>query len=599
MKTNINKVLTRAQSAAMIRKVKDTKRIGTGGFTFNMSTEFFNIERLGMTDKEKAVSLLKKGDIILGNEKFDNSKKMFSLAVRWSGEVCLVLNGEEDEHGWMSGAISVFGCYKCNIEDVDKAIAACRVMNIMYDMYDRQSWFKYGAAKMALELGAPEEEAFWISHYISYQQSMLLTSEEVLTSSIQDIWDALRIDNDVAIRLYHNLFCITKESPVPMNVLFSYGEELLDKYKEYEKEENKKCSDRCFYEEIYEVLYKKGYWELDAMHTSTINLIKQGKNRLAKLEYDIYSRNILESISATGIDKNKFDLLVPQSDISIDEFFCVLKNREFKSFVKSYNGKFVNIIDAMQKMLTSRDVKVKIESIYNDRWNLNMPGCFDALVESLPDLKGRTVSFGISPDIIKKFAQSSFENLSQFEAIEDSGLDLNERTNPSALLGFIKGVNSPEMDMWVLPKSDYRNLTMGDLTWCCQRIGGTGEDVCIEGWTDPYSVNIVFGSRSKDEFHAHTWVWETYDGGIVLDSIEGCSFVDYTIVAKLILELAQQMKEKGVRVFLSSISYGLTEDIVSYFKKRGLVSEVICPGSMSEYSYMDTEPGDKCWLIKV
>ena len=599
MKTNTNKTLTRSETASMSRKVKDTKRSGVGGLTFNMSSEFFNIKRLGMIEKEKAVSLLREGDIILGNEKFDNSKKMFSLIKRWGGRVYLYINGVEDEHGWLSEAVSVFNYYKCNIEDIDKAIAACRAMNVMYDMYGHQSWFKYGAAKMALDMGAPEEEAFLIAHYITYQQYMLLTSEEVQVSSIQDLWDVLRIDNDIAIRLYNDLFYITKEGPVPMSVLFSYGEGLLDKYKESAKEESKAYIDRCFYEEMYINLYKRGYWELDAYNDSTISLIKQGKNRLAKLEHDIYSRNIVECISATGIDKSKFDLLVPQSGRSVNEFFCVLKNKEFKSFVKSYNGKFVNLVDAMQKMLTSRGVKVEISPIHIDYWNLNIQGCFDALVENLPYLKGRTVKFGVSPSIIDRFAKSNFENLGQFKAIEDSGLDPDEKTSPSVLLGSIKGASAEEMDMWVLPKSDYRNLVIGNMTGCCQRIGGAGEDVCIEGWTDPYSVNAVFGSRSKDEFHAHIWVWETYHGDIVLDSVEGRSFVEHADVAKLILELTQQMKHKGVKVFLSNTSYGLTRDIVSYFKRRGLVSEAICPESVMEYSYMDTEPGDKCWLIKV
>lgn len=599
MKTNTNKTLTRAQAASMSRKIKDAKRSGVGGFTFNMSSEFFNVERLGMIDKEKAVSLLKGGDIIFGNERFDNSGKMFSLVKRWDGGIYLSINGDEDEHGWLSEAVSVFNYYKCNVESIDKAIAACRVMNMMYDTYGHQSWFKYGTAKMALDMDASEEEVFLIAHYMSYQQYMLLTSEEVSISSVQDLWDALRIDNDVAIRLYNDLFYITKEGSVPMKVLFSYGEELLSKYKESANEESKKYVDRCFYEDIYTNLYKRGYWELDAYNDLTISLIKQGKNRLAKLEYDIYSRNILECISATGIDKGKFNSLAPQSERSIDEFFYVLKNKEFKSFVKSYNGKFVNLIDAMQKMLTSRGVKVEISTIHVDYWNLNTPGCFDALVENLPYLKGRTVKFGVSPSVIDRFAQSKFENLGQFKTIVDSGLDPDEKTSPSALLTSIKWASVPEMDMWVLPKSDYRNLTIGVLTGCCQRIGGDGEDVCIEGWTDPYSVNVVFGSRPKDEFHAHTWVWETHHGDIVLDSIEGRSFVDYTIVAGLVLELAQQMKKKGVKVFIGDTSCGLTRDIVSYFKKRALVSEAICPESIVEYSYMDTEPGDKCWLIKV
>lgn len=599
MKTNTNKNLTRAQAIAMIKKVKNARRIGVGGYTSNAPTEFFNVKRFGMIDKEEAVSILKEGDVIFGNEKHDNSSKMFSLAARWNGEVCLIINGEESDHGWIYEALNVFGYYKCNIEGIDKAIAACRVINITYDMYGHQCWFKFGAAKLALDLGASEEEAFWIAHHISYQQYMLLTSEEVSISSAQDIWDALRIDNDVAIRLYNGLFYITKEGPVPMSALFSYGEELLNKYKESANEGSKKYADECFYEEMYASLYKRGYWELDAENHSTINLIKQGKNRLAKLEYDIYSRNILECIPATGIDKGKFGSLIPQSGRSVDEFFCVLKNDQFKKFAKSYNGKFVNLADAMCKMLTSKGVKVDISDLHNDYWNLNTSGSFDALVENLPDLNGRTVSFGISPDIIKKFAQSRFENLGQFKAIMDAGLDPDEKTDPSSLLKSIKGVNTPELDMWALPKPDYRNLVMGDITGCCQRIGGAGEDVCIEGWTDPYSINIVFGDRSKDEFYAHAWVWETSQGDIVLDSVEGRSFIDYKAVSELILELAQQMKNKRVRVFLSNTSYGLTKDVISHFKKRGLVSEAICPDSMSEYSYMDTWPGNKCWLIKV
>lgn len=599
MKTNTNKTLTRAQAASMSRKIKDAKRSNVGGFTFNMSSEFFNVERLGMIDKEKAVNLLKGGDVILGNEKFDNSSKMFSLVKRFDGGIYLSINGEEDEHGWLYEAISVFNYYTLDVESIDEAIAACSVMNSMYGLYGHQCWLKYGAAKMAITLGASEEEAFWIAHYISYQQYMLLTSEEVQVSSVQDLWDVLRIDNDVSIRLYNDLFYITKDGPVSVSILFSYGEDLLNKYEESTKEDNKKYIDKCFYEEMYINLYKKGYWEKDAYNDLTISLIKQGKNRLAKLEWDIYSRNILESISATGVDKNKFDLLVPKSDRSIDEFFCVLKNKEFKSFVKSYNGKFVNLVDAMQKMLTSKGVKVEISTIHIDYLNLNIPGCFDALIGNLQNLKGRTVKFGVPPSIIDRFAKSNFENLGQFKAIVDSGLDPDEKTGPSVLLGSIKGASVEEMDMWVLPKSDYRNLVIGDSTGCCQRIGGAGEDVCIEGWTDPYSVNVVFGSRPKDEFHAHTWVWETYHGDIVLDSIEGRSFVDYTIVAGLVLELVQQMKKKGVKVFIGDTSYGLTRDIVSYFKKRALVSEAICPESIVEYSYMDTEPGDKCWLIKV
>lgn len=592
MKTNTNKSLTRAQ-------VKNAKRIGVGGYVSNAPIEFFNVRRFGMIAKEEAVTLLGEGDLILGNEKFDLSKGMFCLAEHWSGRIVLSVNGDEEEHGWIEDAVRAFGLCKLDVESIDQAIASCSVMNNMYRLYGHQCWFKHSTARMALKLGASEEEVFWIAHYISYQQYSLLKANEVLTSSINDLWDILRIDDDIAMRLSNDLFHITKEGPVPVSTLFSYGEDLLNRYKAQIIDRNARYTDDFFYKNMYPRVNKKGYWEMDAIYHSTVDLIKQGKSRLAKLQPDVFYKNIMETVSATGIDRSKFKSLTPQCEDVLCEFFSVLQNREFKAFVKSYSGVFDNITDAMSKMMNSMGIKVEAASVLRDCWNMNTPGCFDALVEFSPELRGRTVNFHTAGSIIERFAMSNFENLSDFENIMDAGLDPDERTEPSSLLKSIKGANTERVDMWVLPKGDHRNLTMGDITGCCQRIGGAGEDVCIEGWTDPYSINVVFGNRKTDEFYAHTWVWQTAQGDIVLDSIEGRSFVDHDTISRLVLELATQMEEKGVKVFLSDTSYGLTNDAVSRLKVGGYISQDVCPDSITEYSYMDTWPGSKCWLIKV
>ena len=599
MKTNTNKNLTRAQAAAMSKKVKNAKRIGVGGYTLNAPVEFFNTKRFGMITKEEALTLLEEGNVILGNEKFDLSKGMFCLAKHWGGRIVLSVNGSEEEHGWIEDAINAFGRCKLDVERIDEAIAACSVMNSMYKLYGHQCWFKYAAARMAITMGASEEEAFWIAHYISYQQYVLSRAYEVQISDLQDLWAILRIDNDAAICLSNDLFHITKEGPVPVNILLSYGEDLLNRYRVQIIDSNALLSDGVFYKNIYPRLYKKGYWEIDAIYHSTINLIKEGKNRLAKLQPDVCNKNVMEAIHATGIDRSKFKSLTPQYEDVLCEFFAVLQNKEFKAFVKSFNGIFESITDAMSKMLASKGIKVDFLSINNDYWNAETPGCFDALVGFSPELRGRTVNFNTPGSIIERFSRSEFENLSDFANIMQAGLDPDERTEPSALLKSIKWINTEGMDMWVLPKLDHRNLTMGVFTGCCQRVGGAGEDVCIEGWTDPYSVNVVFGNRKADEFYAHAWVWQTSKGDIVLDSVEGRSFVDHTVVSKLVLELATQMKEKDTKVYLSDTSYGLTRDVVSRLKAGGFISQDVCPDSIMEYSYMDTWPGNKCWLIKV
>ena len=603
MKTNANKNLTSAKSrakyVAMRNKVKNAKRIGVGGYVSNAMAEFFNTKRFGMGTKEEALALLEEGDVILGNEKFDLSKDMFRLSRHWTKRLVLSVNGEEEQHGWIGNAVDVFGLCKLDADSVDKAIAACSVMNSMHKLYGHQCWFKYSTARVAIELGASEEEAFWMSHHITYQQYSLLVSDEVQVRDLQDLWYILRIDDEMAIRLGSELFQITEGGSIPAKTLFAYGEDLLDRQRHKVTDRNKRFSDDIFYEEMYPRLYRKGYWELDSLYYSTINLVKEGKNRLAKLQPDVFRKNIMEAISATGIDKSKFKALAPQCEDVLCELFSVLQNKEFKSFVKSYSGVFDSVTDAMCKMLNSKGVKVEASSVLRDYWNTNTPGCFDALVEFLPELRGKTVNFNTPRSIIERFAMSGFESLSGYADIMNTGLDPDEKTEPSSLLRSIKAANVAEMDMWVLPKGDPRNLTIGDLTGCCQRVGGAGEYVCLEGWTDPYSVNVVFGNRSEDVFHAHAWAWQTSDGDIVLDSIEGRSFVDHIVVSKLVLELATQMKEKCVKVFLSNTSYGLTRDVVSRLRREGYISQGVCPYSVTDYSYMDTWPGDECWLIKV
>ena len=593
MKTNTNKTYTRAQ------KVKNAKRIGVGGYVSGAPTEFFTTNRFCMLEKEETITLLKEGDLILGNEKFDLSKGMFCLVRHWSREIVLRANGREEEHGWIEDAVNEFVRCKLDVESIDEAIAACSVMNSMYKLYGDQWWYKYATARIAIKSGASEEEAFWIAHYITYQQYTLLKEDEVQISDLQDLWAVLRIDDQIAIRLSNDLCHITNGWSVPANILFSYGEDLLERQRLKEIYRNKRISDDIFYENMYPRLYKKGYWELDSIDQSTVNLIKEGKNRLAKLQPDVFYKNIMEAVLATGIDKSKFKSLAPQCEDVLKETFSVLQNKEFKSFVKSYRGVFDSITDAMSKMLNSKGIKVEAASVLSDSWNMNTPGCFDAIVEFLPELKGKTVNFHTPKSIIERFSRSSFENLSDFANIMQAGLDPDEKTEPSALLKSIKGTNAAGMDMWVLPKGDHRNITMGDITGCCQRVGGAGEDVCIEGWTDPYSVNVVFGNRSADGFYAHAWVWQTSEGDIVLDSIEGRDFVDHTVVSKLVLKLATQMNEKCVKVFLSDTSYGLTRDVVSHLEAGGYISQDVCPGSIADYSYMDTWPGNKCWLIKV
>ena len=163
-------------------------------------------------------------------------------------------------------------------------------------------------------------------------------------------------------------------------------------------------------------------------------------------------------------------------------------------------------------------------------------------------------------------------------------------------------ISTNEMDLWTLPKSDMRNIFIGDITGNCQHLGGTGEMVCIEGWSDAHSVNYVFGNKEKDEFHAHMWVWETVNGDYVIDSIEGRKFVDVKQVAYLTTQFVNKMAAKGKKVYLSNTTYGLTKAVVKIIKDNDLCSDKTMVPDLcahGEYSYADCCPfaEDSAWEL--
>lgn len=139
-----------------------------------------------------------------------------------------------------------------------------------------------------------------------------------------------------------------------------------------------------------------------------------------------------------------------------------------------------------------------------------------------------------------------------------------------------------------LSKDALENLFMGELTSCCQKIGGAGAMVCKESWTDKYSVNYVVKSPSGN-ICAHFWAWEAKDGGVVIDSIEGRSSAPVEVIAKLTAQFVDKMNGENTPAYMSQTSYGVTEGVTTLIKKQFKLEEVVCPEEArgEEYSYKD------------
>lgn len=89
-----------------------------------------------------------------------------------------------------------------------------------------------------------------------------------------------------------------------------------------------------------------------------------------------------------------------------------------------------------------------------------------------------------------------------------------------------------EYQIRFLDHTDPMALELGDMTHCCQHLGGVGESCVIAGIKEPKSGFLVV--EKKGSIRAQAWVWESDEKTLVLDSLETADFVS---AEKVIREL--------------------------------------------------------------
>lgn len=149
------------------------------------------------------------------------------------------------------------------------------------------------------------------------------------------------------------------------------------------------------------------------------------------------------------------------------------------------------------------------------------------------------------------------------------------------LLPEVNYISSEGYTLSMLPKTSVENLYLGDLTSCCQHLGGVGEDVCIEGWDDPNSINYVVRSPSG-AIYAHFWVWVNNKGNIIIDSVEGR---DDERLRVNVIELVSKFYREHTNSLLATTDYGYTSEVAEHLGLDGNQS----PGEPVgiKYSYLD------------
>ena len=124
--------------------------------------------------------------------------------------------------------------------------------------------------------------------------------------------------------------------------------------------------------------------------------------------------------------------------------------------------------------------------------------------------------------------------------------------------GVATGFTIRQLDM-----GDFRALTIGHESSCCQRLESAGESCAIHSFKEPSSGVFVIENK-EGELMAQTWAWTDKDKStIVFDSVESHRFDDKVVnaTAELISALSADLGEKGFKAMLSNTSYGMTMQV--------------------------------------
>lgn len=99
-------------------------------------------------------------------------------------------------------------------------------------------------------------------------------------------------------------------------------------------------------------------------------------------------------------------------------------------------------------------------------------------------------------------------------------------------------VEHGEYRMSRLDRSDPRQLTIGNYTNCCQKLGGAGESCCWYSISSPGSSTWIVEKAGR--IIAQSWAWRNGDA-VVFDNVEALSPEYVDVIAELYREVAQKL----------------------------------------------------------
>ena len=116
-----------------------------------------------------------------------------------------------------------------------------------------------------------------------------------------------------------------------------------------------------------------------------------------------------------------------------------------------------------------------------------------------------------------------------------------------------------------LPESDIRGLFLGEMTDCCQSLGGVGEECAIHGFNSPNSGFYVV--EKNNEIIGQTWAWLGKEGELVFDSIETLgSRLNQEQWRKIVKEFALELEQTDSSTTAFNIGSGGATPLLPFNK---------------------------------
>lgn len=140
---------------------------------------------------------------------------------------------------------------------------------------------------------------------------------------------------------------------------------------------------------------------------------------------------------------------------------------------------------------------------------------------------------------------------------------------------------------------DPRALVIGEMTSCCQKIGGAGEASAIHSFEEP-SSGVYYVENARGEMVAQAFSWISKDEkSIIYDSIESRYSDPKNVhaVQALFTDLSVRLRERGFETIVSSTSYGMTRQVRQSMGLVDTQATKTVPAIYKPCGYLDCRPG--------